>query len=42
MKNKAQLIEEIEHYQPWNEQEEKDKEIILRCLREQNDIFYRD
>lgn len=42
MGNRADLIEQIERYQPWNEQEEKDKALILRCLREQEDIFLRE
>lgn len=42
MKSRLRLIEEIEKYCPWNEQEERDKDLILGCLREQNDIFYRE
>lgn len=42
MRNRLQLIEEIQNYQPWNEQEEKDKELILRCLKVQRDIFRRE
>ncbi|MBR2067676.1 MAG: NUDIX hydrolase, partial [Solobacterium sp.] len=34
------LRKEIENYIPFNEQEERDKELILRALKEQ-DIFYR-
>lgn len=36
------LIKEIEAYKPYNEQEEKDKEFILSCLRNESDIFSRD
>ena len=32
----------IENYSPWNEQEEVDKQIILRYLKEYPDIFYRE
>ena len=42
MRNRKDLISQIEHYQPWNEQEERDKAMILRCLREQEDIFLRE
>lgn len=27
------LIQKIEAYRPWNEQEAKDRELILECLR---------
>jgi len=36
------IIHQIEKYRPYNEQEEKDKEFILQCLREQKNIFSRD
>ena len=36
------IIEQIERYAPYNEQEERDRELILRCLRTQEDIFTRD
>jgi len=36
------IIDEIKNYQPYNEQEEKDKEIILKALQEYDDIFTRD
>ena len=39
---KEQLIKEIEAYQPYNEQEEKDKVLILRCLKNEKDVFTRD
>lgn len=36
------IITQIEKYQPYNEQEEKDKEFILQYLREQKNVFLRD
>lgn len=36
------LIESIENYRPYNEQEQKDKEVILNCLKTQKDIFSRE
>lgn len=35
-------IEEIERYVPIDEQEEKDKEIILKCIKENDDILTRE
>ena len=35
------LIQQLERYKPWNEQEERDRPLILQCLREQKDIFTR-
>ncbi|MDD7280635.1 NUDIX hydrolase [Floccifex sp.] len=35
------LVSELSLYEPYNEQEQKDKKIILSCLKNQNDIFYR-
>lgn len=35
-------IEEIERYVPVDEQEKKDKEIILKCIKENDDILTRD
>lgn len=35
-------IEEIKEYKPYNEQEEKDKEIILSCINNFEDILTRD
>lgn len=35
------LIQKIEAYRPWNEQEAKDRELILECLRREPDIFTR-
>lgn len=42
MTGKELLIQQIEKYCPWNEQEERDKEQILSSLREQERIFFRD
>ena len=36
------LIQQLECYKPWNEQEERDRILILKCLREQKDIFTRE
>lgn len=36
------LLRQIEQYTPFNEQEEKDKELILDCLKNQKDIFTRE
>ncbi len=36
------LSEQIESYQPYNAQEEKDKALILHCLKTEKDIFTRD
>lgn len=36
------IREAIERYQPFNEQEEHDKALILRALHEEKDIFTRD
>lgn len=38
---RAALIEQIRAYIPVNEQEERDKEIILQMLEREQDIFYR-
>lgn len=35
------LIEELRAYQPFNEQEEKDRELILRCLETMPDVYER-
>lgn len=35
------LLEEIEAYQPFNEQEERDRELILHALREEPEVFTR-
>lgn len=36
------LLEQIERYVPFNEQEERDRERILQCMREQKNIFTRE
>lgn len=36
------LIQQIEQYQPGNEQEEQDKILMLHCLKHQENIFSRD
>ena len=35
-------IEDIEKYVPFNEQEERDRQLILSCLRRYDDLFTRD
>ncbi len=42
MNKREKLIKDIEAYTPYNEQEEKDKAIILSCLRNYPDIFTRE
>ena len=37
-----ELLGQLEQYRPFNEQEERDRDILLRCLREEGDIFTRD
>lgn len=41
MKNTMKLIEELKAYEPFNEQEERDKAIILECLENNDRIFTR-
>jgi len=36
------IIRQVTEYQPYNEQEEKDKLLILKLLKEREDIFSRD
>ena len=36
------LMTQIERYLPFNEQEERDQNLILRCLREEKNIFSRE
>lgn len=36
------ILTQIENYRPYNEQEMRDREIILGCLRTQKDIFTRE
>lgn len=35
-------INEIENYTPYNEQEEKDKELILKCIENYDNLLYRE
>ena len=39
--DRADLIKQIESYCPYNEQEETDRQMILKCLKEEEDIFDR-
>lgn len=36
-----ELLNRLEKYKPFNEQEERDRLLILKCLREEPDIFTR-
>ena len=36
------IIEQIRAYRPVNEQEERDKKLILHCLNTEKDIFTRE
>ena len=36
------LISQLTNYKPYNEQEERDRETILRLLKTQEDIFFRE
>ena len=36
------IVEQITAYVPWNEQEERDKELILSCLKGQENLFLRE
>lgn len=38
----AELIRQIENYEPYNEQEQRDKELILQSLYREPDIFTRE
>lgn len=38
---REKLILQLEAYRPFNEQEERDRKIILDCLRTRRDIFFR-
>lgn len=42
MNGREELIGRLRWYLPWNEQEERDKEVMLRLLETQEDIFVRD
>ena len=35
-----ELLGQLEQYRPFNEQEERDRDILLRCLREEGDILH--
>ena len=37
-----EILEQIKKYAPYNEREEKDKEQIIKCIEEFDDIFYRE
>lgn len=39
---KSKLIKQIEKYEPFNEQEERDREIILDCLKNTEKVFFRE
>ena len=39
---KEVLIQQIEAYQPYNEQEQRDKEMMLKYLREEENVFSRE
>ncbi len=39
---RERLIEQLQRFRTWNEQEEKDREILLHCLQTQGDIFSRE
>lgn len=39
---KSELIKQIEQYEPFNEQEERDREIILDCLKNNEKVFFRE
>ena len=36
------ILTQIENYQPYNEQEERDRGLILDCLRAFKDVFTRE
>ena len=40
-RRESEFYYQVMEYIPYNEQEEKDKEFLLECLREQKDIFSR-
>ena len=39
--NKDELIQEIEGFLPFNEEEKRDKEVLLNALRNEKDVFTR-
>ena len=40
--NRQELLNQIEHYTPFNEQEEMDKQLILNWIRNNTNAFSRD
>ena len=36
------LLEQLEQYEPYNEQEARDRALLLRALREEADVFTRE
>ena len=40
-KDTTSLMSQIQNYKPWNEQEQRDKEVILERLAKDSDIFCR-
>ena len=36
------LLEQLERYEPYNEQEARDRALLLRALREEGDVFTRE
>lgn len=40
--SKYNWINEVEKYAPYNEQEEKDKELILKCIENYDNLLYRE
>ena len=38
---RKKLVNQLEKYKPFNEQEERDREVILKMLQSEKDIFYR-
>ena len=36
------LLEQLERYEPYNEQEARDRALLLRALREEADVFTRE
>lgn len=39
--SRQELINQLQIYQPWNEQEEADRKVMLELLHTTDDIFYR-
>ena len=40
--NRQELLNQIEHYTPFNEQEETDKQLILNWIRNNTNAFSRE